>query len=34
MTKEQELRQSKNLALSFFAGATALFVLSLLLPVA
>jgi uncharacterized membrane-anchored protein YjiN (DUF445 family) len=34
MTKEQELRQSKNLALAFFAGAAALFVLSLLLPVA
>jgi uncharacterized membrane-anchored protein YjiN (DUF445 family) len=34
MTKERELRQSKNLALAFFAGAAALFVLSLLLPVA
>jgi uncharacterized membrane-anchored protein YjiN (DUF445 family) len=34
MTKERELRQSKNLALGFFAGAVALFVLSLSLPVA
>lgn len=34
MHKERELRQSKNLALLFFAGAAALFVLSLLLPVA
>jgi uncharacterized membrane-anchored protein YjiN (DUF445 family) len=34
MTKERELRRSKNLALLFFAGAAALFVLSLLLPVA
>jgi uncharacterized membrane-anchored protein YjiN (DUF445 family) len=32
MTKERELRQAKNLALMFFAGAAALFVLSLLLP--
>jgi uncharacterized membrane-anchored protein YjiN (DUF445 family) len=34
MNKERELRQSKNLALLFFASAVALFVLSLLLPVA
>jgi uncharacterized membrane-anchored protein YjiN (DUF445 family) len=34
MHKERELRQSKNLALLFFAGAAALFVLSLMLPVA
>jgi uncharacterized membrane-anchored protein YjiN (DUF445 family) len=33
MDKERELRQSKNLALLFFAGAAALFVLSLALPV-
>ena len=32
MTKESELRQSKLLALSFFAGAAALFVLTLFLP--
>jgi uncharacterized membrane-anchored protein YjiN (DUF445 family) len=32
MTKERELRQSKNLALLFFAGAATLFVISLLLP--
>jgi uncharacterized membrane-anchored protein YjiN (DUF445 family) len=32
MTKERELRQSKNLALLFFAGAAMLFVVSLLLP--
>jgi uncharacterized membrane-anchored protein YjiN (DUF445 family) len=31
--KQTELRQSKRLALSFFAGAAALFVLSLFLPV-
>jgi uncharacterized membrane-anchored protein YjiN (DUF445 family) len=34
MSKERELRQSKQLALMFFLGAVALFVLSLLLPVA
>jgi uncharacterized membrane-anchored protein YjiN (DUF445 family) len=33
MDKVRELRQSKNLALLFFAGAAALFVLSLTLPV-
>jgi uncharacterized membrane-anchored protein YjiN (DUF445 family) len=32
MTKEAELRRSKQLALSFFIGAAALFVLSLFLP--
>jgi uncharacterized membrane-anchored protein YjiN (DUF445 family) len=32
MTKERELRQAKNLALLFFAGAATLFVISLLLP--
>ncbi|MCD2515201.1 DUF445 family protein [Massilia sp. G4R7] len=32
MTKEVELRQSKQLALSFFVGAAALFVLTLFLP--
>ncbi|WP_288381476.1 DUF445 domain-containing protein [uncultured Massilia sp.] len=32
MTKEAELRQSKQLALSFFVGAAALFVLTLFLP--
>ena len=32
MTKESELRQTKLLALSFFAGAAALFVLTLFLP--
>jgi uncharacterized membrane-anchored protein YjiN (DUF445 family) len=32
MTKEAELRQAKQLALMFFAGAAALFVLSLFLP--
>jgi uncharacterized membrane-anchored protein YjiN (DUF445 family) len=32
MTKEAELRKSKQLALSFFIGATALFILSLFLP--
>ncbi|GAB3427870.1 DUF445 family protein [Massilia solisilvae] len=34
MTKERELRQSKNLALLFFCGAAALFAVSLALPVA
>src|SRR4051794_37773248 len=32
MTKEAELRKSKQLALSFFLGAAALFVISLFLP--
>ena len=32
MTKERELEQSKRLALSFFFGAAALFVLSFFLP--
>lgn len=34
MDKQGELRESKNLALLFFAGAATLFVVSLLLPVA
>ena len=32
MTKERELDQSKRLALAFFIGAAALFVLSFFLP--
>jgi uncharacterized membrane-anchored protein YjiN (DUF445 family) len=32
MTKETELRKSKQLALSFFIGAASLFVISLFLP--